>query len=543
MSYLALARKWRPKNFLDIVGQEHVVQALTNALETQRLHHAYLFSGTRGIGKTTIARILAKAFNCEDGITSNPCGKCDICLEVDEGRFIDLIEVDAASKTKVDDTRELLDNVQFATTVGKFKVYLIDEVHMLSKHSFNALLKTLEEPPSHVKFFLATTDPQKLPVTVLSRCLQFNLKRISPKLILDRLCFICNAENIEFEKKGLANLARAADGSLRDALSLMDQAIAHCGGKLNDFDIASMLGTIDRKYIHQLMRAIADHDAPQLLKIVKTIDDFFPDYENLLGEISDKMQQIAVIQVTGETDNSVFMDESIKEYASSMSPEDIQLYYEIAIMGKRDIYLAPSLRAGFEMTLIRMLAFRPHNNEQQNTNIVINKSSITDDKIPTKKRTEEQTEDHSKKVEAIEKDKMDKQLMANKKWSEELVWSDLIEELNLSGLAKMLANNCALLGRKENTIYLSLDEKSGSYKNLEREQLLSKSLSDLFDEDLTIKVEISKADKETPSQEKIRQKDEQLEAARNSLKSNSGVKEAEELFGASMDPESIMLKN
>lgn len=543
MSYLALARKWRPKNFLDIVGQEHVVQALTNALETQRLHHAYLFSGTRGIGKTTIARILAKAFNCEDGITSNPCGKCDICLEVDEGRFIDLIEVDAASKTKVDDTRELLDNVQFATTVGKFKVYLIDEVHMLSKHSFNALLKTLEEPPSHVKFFLATTDPQKLPVTVLSRCLQFNLKRISPKLILDRLCFICNAENIEFEKKGLANLARAADGSLRDALSLMDQAIAHCGGKLNDFDIASMLGTIDRKYIHQLMRAIADHDAPQLLKIVKTIDDFFPDYENLLGEISDKMQQIAVIQVTGETDNSVFMDESIKEYASSMSPEDIQLYYEIAIMGKRDIYLAPSLRAGFEMTLIRMLAFRPHNNEQQNTNIVINKSSITDDKIPTKKRTEEQTEDHLKKVEAIEKDKMDKQLMANKKWSEELVWSDLIEELNLSGLAKMLANNCALLGRKENTIYLSLDEKSGSYKNLEREQLLSKSLSDLFDEDLTIKVEISKADKETPSQEKIRQKDEQLEAARNSLKSNSGVKEAEELFGASMDPESIMLKN
>ena len=543
MSYLALARKWRPKNFLDIVGQEHVVQALTNALETQRLHHAYLFSGTRGIGKTTIARILAKAFNCEDGITSNPCGKCDICLEVDEGRFIDLIEVDAASKTKVDDTRELLDNVQFATTVGKFKVYLIDEVHMLSKHSFNALLKTLEEPPSHVKFFLATTDPKKLPVTVLSRCLQFNLKRISPKLILDRLCFICNAENIEFEKKGLANLARAADGSLRDALSLMDQAIAHCGGKLNDFDIASMLGTIDRKYIHQLMRAIADHDAPQLLKIVKTIDDFFPDYENLLGEISDKMQQIAVIQVTGETDNSVFMDESIKEYASSMSPEDIQLYYEIAIMGKRDIHLAPSLRAGFEMTLIRMLAFRPHDNEQQNTNIVINESSITDDKIPTKKRTEEQTEDHSKKVEAIEKDKMDKQLMANKKWSEELVWSDLIEELNLSGLAKMLANNCALLGRKENTIYLSLDEKSSSYKNLEREQLLSKSLSDLFDEDLTIKVEISKADKETPSQEKIRQKDEQLEAARNNLKSNSGVKEAEELFGASMDPESIMLKN
>jgi|TARA_B110000263_G_scaffold250194_1_gene271477 DNA polymerase-3 subunit gamma/tau len=542
MSYLALARKWRPKNFLDIVGQEHVVQALTNALESQRLHHAYLFSGTRGIGKTTIARILAKAFNCESGITSNPCGECDICREVDEGRFIDLIEVDAASKTKVDDTRELLDNVQFAATVGKFKVYLIDEVHMLSKHSFNALLKTLEEPPSHVKFFLATTDPQKLPVTVLSRCLQFNLKRISPKLILDRLCFICDAENIEYEKKGLANLARAADGSLRDALSLMDQAIAHCGGKLNDIDIATMLGTIDRKYIHQIMRSIADNDVSELLKTINAIDEFFPNYENLLGEIAEHLQQVAVIQVAGGVDESVLMSENMQEYASIISPEDVQLYYQIAIMGRRDIHLAPSLRAGCEMTLIRMLAFRPHNNEQKNIDSEIKKSSTIKNKTPITK-PENQQKEQPKKVEILQKNKIAEPIKDTKEWTEGVIWSDLIKELNLSGLTKMLANNCALIGRKENTIHLILDEKSLSYKNQEREQILSKSLSDLFTEDLTVKVEISKVVSETPSQEKIRQKDEQLESARNNLKSDPDVKEAEDLFGVDMNPESITLKN
>jgi DNA polymerase-3 subunit gamma/tau len=249
MSYLVLARKWRPKDFSDTVGQEHVLRALMNALASGRLHHAYLFAGTRGVGKTTIARVLAKALNCETGITAAPCGECSACREIDEGRFVDLIEVDAASRTKVDDTRDLLDNVQYAPARGRFKVYLIDEVHMLSKSSFNALLKTLEEPPPHVKFLLATTDPQKLPVTVLSRCLQFNLTRLTPRLIQDRLAKICAAEKIEYESGALALVARAADGSLRDALSLLDQAIAYCGGKVEEIPVSKMLGTIDTRQV------------------------------------------------------------------------------------------------------------------------------------------------------------------------------------------------------------------------------------------------------------------------------------------------------
>ena len=265
MSYLVLARKWRPKDFSDTVGQEHVLRALMNALESGRLHHAYLFAGTRGVGKTTIARILAKALNCETGVTAAPCGVCSACREIDEGRFVDLIEVDAASKTKVDDTRDLLDNVQYAPARGRFKVYLIDEVHMLSKSSFNALLKTLEEPPPHVKFLLATTDPQKLPVTVLSRCLQFNLTRLTPRLIQDRLATICSAESIEFELPALALLARAADGSLRDALSLLDQAIAYCGGTVAEDPVATMLGTIDRNHVAKLLRLLAADDALGLL--------------------------------------------------------------------------------------------------------------------------------------------------------------------------------------------------------------------------------------------------------------------------------------
>jgi DNA polymerase-3 subunit gamma/tau len=536
MSYLALARKWRPKIFLDIVGQEHVVQALTNALESKRLHHAYLFSGTRGIGKTTIARILAKAFNCEIGITSNPCGTCGICCEVDEGRFIDLIEVDAASKTKVDDTRELLDNVQFAATVGKFKIYLIDEVHMLSKHSFNALLKTLEEPPEHVKFFLATTDPQKLPVTVLSRCLQFNLKRISPKLILDRLCFICNAEGIEFEKKGLAKIARAADGSLRDALSLLDQAIAYCGGILNDDDIAIMLGTIDRKYIHQIMKSIASHNTSELLDIIDAIDKFFPDYECLLDEIAGNMQRIAVLHVTGSDSESDLLGEDLSEYAANISSEDVQLFYQIAIMGKRDIHVAPSLRAGFEMTLIRMLAFRPHDGEKIEAVIQVKKKPISETQS-------QKLKEQVKKVAIPIKSKAKEVTIANKKWIEGLKWSDLIKELELSGTTKMLANNCVLKGRKENIIYLSLDEKSASYRNQGREQALSKNLSALFDENLTVKIEVEATANETPSQEKIRHEDEQLEAAKMNLKSDPGVKELEDLFGVDMNPESVILKN
>ena len=345
MSYLVLARKWRPKDFSDTVGQEHVLQALMNALETGRLHHAYLFTGTRGVGKTTIARILAKALNCETGVSANPCGECSACREIDEGRFVDLIEVDAASKTKVDDTRDLLDNVPYAAARGRYKVYLIDEVHMLSKSSFNALLKTLEEPPEHVKFLLATTDPQKLPATVLSRCLQFNLKRMTPRLISDRLTHICGEEKIEFEPAALAILARAADGSMRDALSLLDQAIAYCGGNIEEAPTATMLGTIDRDHVMRVLKLLAAGDAKGIIEAIREIDEQFPDYSRLLDDVARDLQRVAVFQVVGTCDSEDDLSEQeIAELAEAMPIADVQLYYQVAIMGRRDLLLNCSVR-------------------------------------------------------------------------------------------------------------------------------------------------------------------------------------------------------
>ena len=360
MSYLVLARKWRPKNFAETVGQEHVLKALTNALRSERLHHAYLFAGTRGVGKTTIARVLAKALNCESGIIAEPCGQCSACNEIDEGRFVDLIEVDAASKTKVDDTRDLLDNVQYAPARGRFKVYLIDEVHMLSRSSFNALLKTLEEPPPHVKFLLATTDPQKLPVTVLSRCLQFNLKRLTPTLISDRLELICKEESIEVEQPALALISRAADGSLRDALSLLDQAIAFCGGDVREMPVSEMLGTIDRQHVSRLVSLLADGDPVGMMSVIAKVDEHFPDYARLLDDLARMLQRIAVFQVIGKIDIDDEYDvDEIELLASQIGAEDVQLFYQVALTGRRDLHMAPDSRSGMEMTLLRMLAFQP----------------------------------------------------------------------------------------------------------------------------------------------------------------------------------------
>ena len=365
MSYIALARKWRPKRFAEMVGQEHVLRALSNALDSGRVHHAFLFTGTRGVGKTTVARILAKSLNCETGVTSNPCGVCAACREIDEGRFVDLIEVDAASRTKVDDTRELLDNVQYAPTRGRYKVYLIDEVHMLSNHSFNALLKTFEEPPPHVKFLLATTDPQKLPVTVLSRCLQFSLKRLSASLIGERLKFIAGAENLQFEPAAVALLARAADGSMRDALSLMDQLIAFGGGNLSEANSRSMLGTIDRGHVTRIIDALARQDGPGLLAHVRDLDRDAPDYDRALIEMAAFLQRIAIVQIVPDAaqQDEEFDAEALTRLAGAISPEDVQLYYQIALGGRRDLAMAPEPRVGFEMSLLRMLAFRPETAE------------------------------------------------------------------------------------------------------------------------------------------------------------------------------------
>ncbi len=360
MSYQVLARKWRPKNFLELVGQQHVVRALVNALDNDRLHHAFLFSGTRGVGKTTIARILAKSINCETkGISSEPCGTCSACVEITEGRFLDLIEVDAASRTKVEETRDLLENVQYAPTMGRFKVYLIDEVHMLSKHSFNALLKTLEEPPPHVKFLLATTDPQKLPITVLSRCLQFNLKRIPETAMHEHLSKVLTAENIPFDPDALDLLAVAADGSLRDALSLVDQAIPYGSGEVRVKEVRDMLGTIDREHVFQLLEALAENDAAALLQKVSDMDTLAPDYAQVLDAMSDILQRMAIAKevpaaLASRTDRNRLLSLS-KVY----SAEKIQLFYQIALHGRRDLYLSPTARGGFEMTVLRMLAFTP----------------------------------------------------------------------------------------------------------------------------------------------------------------------------------------
>jgi DNA polymerase-3 subunit gamma/tau len=360
MSYQVLARKWRPKKFSELVGQEHVVRALSNALDSDRMHHAFLFTGTRGVGKTTIARIFAKSLNCERGQSSNPCGECAACTDIDAGRFVDLLEIDAASRTKVDDTRELLDNVIYAPTRGRCKVYLIDEVHMLSGHSFNALLKTLEEPPPHVKFLLATTDPQKLPVTVLSRCLKFNLKRLLPEQISGQMRRILEAERISFEPDALNELARSADGSLRDGLSLLDQAIAYGAGAVHASEVRTMLGTIERGQVHALLQAVHAGDGAALMAEVDHLAEFSPDYAGVLDELAEALHRVQLKQLVKDyTTPDEGEGTGIEALAAALSPEETQLFYQFAVIGRRDLPLAPSARAGFEMTLLRMLAFHP----------------------------------------------------------------------------------------------------------------------------------------------------------------------------------------
>ncbi|MBS3803312.1 MAG: DNA polymerase III subunit gamma/tau [Oleiphilaceae bacterium] len=380
MSYQVLARKWRPQTFQDMVGQEHVLQALIHALDHQRLHHAYLFTGTRGVGKTTIGRLLARCLNCETGITATPCGECSSCREIKEGRFPDLIEIDAASRTGVDDMRELTDNVQYSPTRGRFKVYLIDEVHMLSTPSFNAFLKTLEEPPEHVKFLLATTDPQKLPVTVLSRCLQFNLKRMTPEHIAGHLRHVLTEEQIPFEEPGLWQLARAADGSMRDALSLTDQAIAFGNERLAASDISTMLGTIDQRDIEQLVLALARNDGPALLAEIARIADFAPDYSAILADLLSLFHRVTMEQVVpGTADNALGDADQVQSLARQLSAEDAQLFYQAALIGRKDLAITPDARMGFEMALLRMLAFRPGSDRREPPSAPAPKAAQTKD--------------------------------------------------------------------------------------------------------------------------------------------------------------------
>ncbi|MEO0574380.1 MAG: DNA polymerase III subunit gamma/tau [Pseudomonadota bacterium] len=538
MSYLVLARKWRPHSFDDVVGQQHVLKALAHSLDNNRLHHAYLFAGTRGVGKTTLARILAKALNCETGVTAQPCGVCSACVEIDEGRFVDLIEVDAASRTKVDDTRELLDNVQYAATRGRFKVYLIDEVHMLSTHSFNALLKTLEEPPEHVKFLLATTDPQKLPVTVLSRCLQFNLKRLTPAEISGRLRTIADAEGVAAEDAALSLLARAADGSLRDSLSLTDQAIAFGGGALNEADVATMLGAMDQQQVTALLQHLADGDGVGLLNVIKEVDEQFPDYARLLDDLAERLSALAVYHATGASEDDADT-EQLAHFAAAISPADVQLYYQIALHGKRDLPLAPQPRAGIEMTLLRMLAFTPDSGAGAQVPArrkpVAKPSSAPQPDVARAAATPAAPAAVASPVNKAPAAPADG-LAAD--------WHRVVGQLNVSGFTRLVAASCACVAEGDSEVVLALDKRSESMRTPEREQELGKAISEYLGRTVSVSVTIDgEAATQSPAQQQKREEKQKTQSAHDSLEADAGIAAMKTLFDAEIDPESIKAVN
>ncbi|HEX6637686.1 MAG TPA: DNA polymerase III subunit gamma/tau [Steroidobacteraceae bacterium] len=524
MSYLALARKWRPRSFAELVGQEHVRVALGNALTQGRVHHAFLFTGTRGVGKTTIARILSKCLNCETGVTATPCGKCAACKEIDEGRFVDLLEVDAASRTKVDDTRELLENVQYAPTRGRFKVYLVDEVHMLSTHSFNALLKTLEEPPPHVKFLLATTDPQKLPVTVLSRCLQFNLKRLPASLIGEHLAKVLDAEKIPHEPAAVRLVAQAADGSMRDALSLTDQLIAFGGGKVEEAGARAMLGTIDRDHVAKIARALATGDAAQLLGASKTLEEFSPDYGQVLDDLAALLTRVALQQlVPGYEGDELYDPALLKELATALAPEDVQLYYQTAILGRRDIGFAPDPRSGFDMTLVRMLAFRPATGvagagSGGTARGAGASAGVTASSPPSVSVAPIVRPESAGAIDPVQ-------------------WSRVIGDLDLTGAARQLATNCALLEHAGNTLRFAIDPRVG--RSAAQVDKLSQALSRYLGGHVKLEFVDGAAPIETPSQTGERRNAEALDAARKALEDDPMVRELKSRFGATLHPESV----
>lgn len=437
----ALARKWRPKGFAELTGQEHVVRALANALDRGRLHHAWLFTGTRGTGKTTLARILAKALNCERGVSSTPCGTCGACLQIDAGRFADLIELDAASNTQVDNMRELLENAMYAPTTGRYKVYIIDEVHMLSKSAFNAMLKTLEEPPEHVKFILATTDPQKIPVTVLSRCLQFNLKNIAPPLITSRLAFVLGEESIAFEADALHLIARAAQGSLRDALSLTDQAIAHGSGRVDEAATREMLGVIDQRYLFELLGAVADGNGPALVAGVEALAERGIAFESALRELAAVLHRVAVIQVVPEALRDDDPDAGLwRELASRFSAQDVQLCYQIAVQGVDEIGVAPDEQAGFSMSLLRMLAFAPERGHETDEAAGASAGAARGSDTPRMDRPAATPRAPGPAAAALAAARA---AVEKKKLSRD-DWAEFIASARVSGMARMLAQHCAL---------------------------------------------------------------------------------------------------
>jgi DNA polymerase III subunit gamma/tau len=544
MSYVVLARKWRPKSFTEMVGQEHVLRALSNALDSGKVHHAFLFTGTRGVGKTTIARILAKSLNCEkNGVSSRPCGECAACREIDEGRFVDLIEVDAASRTKVDDTRELLDNVQYAPTRGRYKVYLIDEVHMLSNHSFNALLKTLEEPPPHVKFLLATTDPQKLPITVLSRCLQFSLKRLSASLIGERLKFIAGAEKLEFEPGAIALLARAAEGSMRDALSLMDQLIAFGGGNISEANARSMLGTIDRGHVGRIIEALARGDGSGLLAEVQNMDRDAPDYDRALIELSTFLQRIAIVQVVPEaaSQDEEFDTALLERLAKSISPEDAQLYYQIALGGRRDLSMAPEPRLGFEMTLLRMLAFRPAAAAVTSASA---SGAVPAATKPTAAQAARSQPSSGTPPSAAPPAASPAGSPAARLTSIDAAnWPTVVEAAALTGMAKQLALNCVPASFESSLLTLRLDQAAADWRTKPLEDKLVQALSKYLGKEIRVNFETAAAEVDTPAKQRLQAEQDRVARAASAFEADPAVKGLRERFGADVDAASVKPSN
>ena len=562
MSYQVLARKWRPQNFQELVGQEHVQRALVNALNDDRLHHAYLFTGTRGVGKTTIARIFSKSLNCETGITSTPCGKCSTCVEITEGRYVDLIEVDAASRTGVDDTRDLLENVQYAPTRGRYKVYLIDEVHMFSKSSFNALLKTLEEPPPHVKFLLATTDPQKLPVTILSRCLQFNLKRLPVSLIVSHLQHILTEEKVEHNVTALQLIAEAADGSMRDALSLLDQALAFGGGSIQEQEVRDMLGSVSRDKVIRLLKAVLQRDAAQTMAVVAELAELSPDFENVLAEFLSLLHHMSLAKTLPEAlDEFVSAREDLLKLCEQVSAEDLHLFYQIALIGRRDLPLSPDARNGFEMIVLRMLAFRPagvdvgritQGQSQSTVQSTVQSQAQsqsqaapqsrpqvvkTDNAAIVKAAPPAQTQTENAVAEEHSPLQTSTQVVSND-------WRDVVNSLGLGGLVKQLAINCTMQQRDGCNIVLHITSGHSNLINPKAKQRLQQALGEYFNVDAQLEIKVvnkgeSANKNETPAQTTQRETDQRQQQAVESIDEDSFTQVLKESFNAEIIPGSV----
>jgi len=539
MSYQVLARKYRPRSFDTLVGQAHVVQALKNALDQKRLHHAYLFTGTRGVGKTSLARILAKALNCEKGISSTPCGSCSACTDIDQGRYVDLIEVDAASNTQVDNMRDLLDNAQYAPTQGQFKIYIIDEVHMLSKSAFNAMLKTLEEPPEHVKFILATTDPQKVPVTVLSRCLQFNLKQMSSASISEYLEKILKEEAINYEINAIYLIAKSANGSMRDALSILDQGIAYCGGTIEEATIKKMLGAIDQSYLFNLTHAVIDQDGSKVIEIAKQMDERNLSFDAALNDLANLIQMISVAQAIPESLEASYLErDQVIALTKKISAEQLQLLYQITILGRRDLYLAPDEYAGFTMTLLRMLSFIPQDSVTSKTSVPLRKDIATQaiklEPVIKPSEISLDTSEDKKKNEALD-EATDSKLEVNRSFDGN--WRGLVDQLKL-GLVKALAQQSELVSFKGNEMILSIADEHKHLLNETYQKKLEVSLSEYFNQRIKLVI-LQKGANNSPLKQKQEERSTLMKDTEHAILQDQFVKSLLNEFNAEIIPSSI----